>query len=54
MKRVAAQNLFYLFIPGGKCVVIACGESKHVSVVASEFTQPHGRCCANEQLFMWK
>jgi hypothetical protein len=43
-KGVASQDLFYLFIPGGKCEIKARGKSKDVSAVAPEFPWADGRC----------
>ena len=52
-KGVASKDLFYLFIPRGKCEIKARGKSKHVSAVASEFTWPYGRW-TNVKLVMLK
>jgi hypothetical protein len=52
-KGVAAEDLFYLFIPSRKCEIKARGKSKHVPAVASEFAGPYGRG-TNVKLFMLK
>ena len=51
MKRVAAQNLFDLFIASGKGVIIARRKRQYVAAVVSKFCRRHGPGADQEILF---
>ena len=50
VKRVASQNLFYLFIPSRERVIVTGRKGKYVSAIAPEFSWPKRRG-ANEKPF---